>query len=172
MPESARREPEDPAGTFGPVGSVGSVPKPARPQEGCTAQEPALEAGGRAIDTPAPGVVLTGDGTLSSAARLAWRRPVAIGGGLVLELIGLKEDSRCPIGVQCVWAGRATVAVAVIKGTAEPRRLELTLPGPGANYGEHSFTLTALEPLPVAGRRTPEAELVATVAIGPAQGQR
>jgi carboxypeptidase Q len=132
----------------------------------------AASEGGPLGRLPPPGVAVTKPGPVNSVARLGWRAPVALADGLVLELVGVKEDSRCPLDVQCVWAGRATVAIAVTEGAAAPRRVELTLPGPAATLGHRSLRLTALEPLPVSGRRTLESELVATVAIGPAQGLR
>jgi hypothetical protein len=44
--------------------------------------------------------------------------------GLRLTFASLAEDSRCPAGVQCVWAGDASVEVSLeISGEAETRLL-------------------------------------------------
>ena len=37
------------------------------------------------------------------------------------------EDSRCPIGVQCVWAGQVVVTVEATRGEEGPVELELVL---------------------------------------------
>ncbi len=52
---------------------------------------------------------------------------IPIGKAIVLKGVSIKflevvEDSRCPTGVQCIWAGRAIVKVAVTSdGNTEER---------------------------------------------------
>lgn len=46
--------------------------------------------------------------------------------GLVVRPLSLLEDSRCPTGVQCVWAGRLVVRVEV-RGSNGSEQLDLEL---------------------------------------------
>jgi hypothetical protein len=36
--------------------------------------------------------------------------------GLTFRFVGVLEDSRCPQGVQCIWAGQTTIAAEAVKG--------------------------------------------------------
>ena len=78
--------------------------------------------------------------------RLAYARmgqTVSVGGARVTPL-ALIEDSRCPQGVQCVWAGqvRITARVATRSGSAV-RELTTGKPIPVANG---TLTLANVEP--------------------------
>lgn len=67
-------------------------------------------------------------------------------------------DSRCPVGVQCVWAGEAEVelrvaragadTVVTLHGVREPRRVE---------YGGHVILLAGVTPEPLQGGVDPAA---------------
>ena len=54
------------------------------------------------------------------------------------------EDSRCPVGVQCVWAGRLIVQVTVFGG-GWSKQLDLTL-GTPVNVADGSLTLLEATP--------------------------
>jgi len=49
-------------------------------------------------------------------------------GGLRLRFAELVEDSRCPDGATCVWAGRVVVRLEVV-GADDPATLSLGMPG-------------------------------------------
>lgn len=70
--------------------------------------------------------------------------------GLVLSWISV-EDSRCPQGVMCVWAGEATVRIRVRDGS-DDREVALTLEAPpggeSVKSSRHEFRLVAVEPYP------------------------
>jgi hypothetical protein len=40
----------------------------------------------------------------------------AVAGGITVKFIAVIEDSRCPRGTQCVWAGNAKVKIGLSKG--------------------------------------------------------
>lgn len=71
---------------------------------------------------------------------------------LSLSLLDFK-DSRCPPGVQCMWAGQATATILVTQvgapseilliGTAAPKEFPAS-----ASYRGFQFSLQSLEPLP------------------------
>jgi hypothetical protein len=65
-------------------------------------------------------------------------------GGLGVRPIAVVEDSRCPRGVQCVWAGRLRLRAAV-SGVGET---ELVLGEPFALPGGGALTLVAAAPAP------------------------
>jgi len=64
-------------------------------------------------------------------------------GSVTIRPTAVVEDSRCPSGVQCVWAGRVRIA-AELNGTPS----ELTLNVPQAVTGAGSVTLVEVYPAP------------------------
>jgi len=68
---------------------------------------------------------------------------------------GVSSDSRCPKGVQCVWAGDAVAQVWLQRGAGTRQALALhTAAGAGqsAQAGAHVLGLLQLQPAPVEGR--------------------
>jgi len=52
---------------------------------------------------------------------------------------GISEDSRCPEGVNCIWAGVAIAQIEVMGTTTRPMVLELaTMENAGRNYHQSS----------------------------------
>ena len=66
-------------------------------------------------------------------------------GGLRVTPLALIEDSRCPQGVQCVWAGRVRISATISTPTMKLTR-ELTL---GEPFPVADGTLTLAEVRPV-----------------------
>jgi hypothetical protein len=81
--------------------------------------------------------------------------------GSTLRFLNVVNDSRCPVGVTCVWAGTATVSVQfsapdareaadlllVLPGGAGPDDVDAHLPVDTLGY---RITLVRLEPAPTA----------------------
>lgn len=67
-----------------------------------------------------------------------------------IKIIFLKvtEDSRCPIGVRCVWAGQASILVAIYKNDANLGDFNLTESKNEVNFSDYSIKLLKLEPYP------------------------
>ena len=92
------------------------------------------------------------------------------GEDVTVRFVGVTADSRCPVDVQCVWEGDATVAVVTtVDGVSTD--VELHFPsmrmGPTAvNVGGHRLDLTNVEPDPVSDRRIPPDEYRATFRLG------
>jgi hypothetical protein len=80
------------------------------------------------------------------------------GEGLTLTYERLVEDSRCPLDVQCIWAGNGRILVTVTKQGSAPAGLDLntTLEPKAGRYLEYSVSLVEL------GREEPP---VATVQV-------
>ena len=71
--------------------------------------------------------------------------------GLSIRPMAVIEDSRCPIDVRCVWAGRLTLAVDIGQpGSGAPLRTNMTLGQPLPVVGGR-LTLVAAHPPKMAG---------------------
>lgn len=81
-----------------------------------------------------------------SSGRLGER--VQVDGPAVTPLEVL-EDSRCPAGVQCVWAGRLRLRATIHLGAADETR-DLTL-GEPTQVADGTLELVEVSPVPVAG---------------------
>ena len=71
---------------------------------------------------------------------------------LEIQFHSVAEDSRCPKGVTCMWAGNAKVLLKVKKNGAKPVDVELnTNSNPRtANYLDYELSLKELKPYPEA----------------------
>ena len=73
------------------------------------------------------------------------------GEALTVEFTGVPEDSRCPTGVQCIWAGNARVQLVLAKGgKAAGIELNTNLDPKKAPYLEYEVELLGLTPYPTA----------------------
>jgi hypothetical protein len=70
-------------------------------------------------------------------------------GRIKIRLTSVLEDSRCPVGATCVWAGNARVKLEVTRGRSR-RTIELstTLEPKVVSALGYSFRLVDLKPLP------------------------
>jgi hypothetical protein len=77
------------------------------------------------------------------------------------------EDSRCPEGVQCVWAGNAKVVLRLSKGRRRSSALTLNTGADPrqAAYRGYEVRLVKLEPYPKEKRRIRRRDYVATVVV-------
>jgi len=89
------------------------------------------------------------------------------GTDLLVRLESVPNDSRCPVDVQCITEGDATVALRLEGGGAAGRTAELhTLDEPKeATQGAYVVALVALAPRPVSNRPTPLREYKATLRV-------
>jgi len=88
-------------------------------------------------------------------------RPDAV---LSVILLSVRNDSRCPIDVVCVWAGNAEVEIGVAfgMGPTRPYVLNTTLDPRSVDLGLYRITLTGLKPDPVSTSPIPPERYVAT----------
>lgn len=77
--------------------------------------------------------------------------------GMKIKFLDVIEDSRCPEGRACVWAGNAKVRISVWTGRQRPLVLEVnsTLKPQVVNYGRYEIRLAALEPRPTGDNAQP-----------------
>lgn len=89
---------------------------------------------------------------------------------LTVELAGVK-DNRCPVEVQCVWAGYAEVALRVSKAGAAAGSVIVGALAPSSNgasartYGAYRFSLVSLEPGNSMSKPVPQALYRATLIV-------
>lgn len=118
----------------------------AAPLAACAAAPDAASADGssagesRAVDLPATVTLAPGEGV------------IARGPDLAVRFAGVSEDSRCPEGVTCVWAGRAVVQVEV--GAGEAPTVPLEVGGESREIRGLVLTAEALDPYPRADTAT------------------
>ena len=88
------------------------------------------------------------DKTSSIAVQLHTEKAVPHA-GFSIKFVEMVEDSRCPAGTNCVWAGNAKVKIIVRQGR-HTRTFELNdMTQPTVvNYGGYDIKLTALTPKP------------------------
>jgi hypothetical protein len=67
---------------------------------------------------------------------------------LFIAFRGVRDDSRCPIDVVCVWAGDATVRIQAAVGRSGWTSFELHtgLDPQSVRFGNRTITLVAVEP--------------------------
>ncbi len=69
---------------------------------------------------------------------------------ITVKFVSVAEDSRCPEGTTCVWAGNAVVKVQVSKDGSNPITFDAntTLGEKGNVYEGYAIYLTSLSPAP------------------------
>ena len=72
--------------------------------------------------------------------------------GLEIEFDSVAEDSRCPKGVNCIWAGNAKILLKVKRDSGKPANVELnTNINPSTSrYLDYDLRLKELKPYPEA----------------------
>jgi hypothetical protein len=87
--------------------------------------------------------------------------------GIKVSLERVVEDSRCPTGVQCVWAGNGKVSVKLSKEKGDAVSVELnTYAGPkSGTYQGYEVKLVSLDPYPKDGVKTSKDAYVATLMV-------
>jgi len=87
--------------------------------------------------------------------------------GLKINLIRVDEDSRCPEGVQCVWAGNGKVVLKLMKARkrAAIKNLNTNLDPKSAAYRGYDVKLVNLSPYPKKDVAIRKKEYVATLVV-------
>jgi len=77
-------------------------------------------------------------------------------GEITIKFLSVEEDSRCPDGAACVWAGNAKVKekIGYRKGEAKTFVMNTTMGPKGDQFGGWAIDLTSLTPVAKAGSRS------------------
>lgn len=88
------------------------------------------------------------------------------GEGLTVSFQAVPEDSRCPTGVQCVWAGNARVQIVLSKdGKAAGMELNTNLDPRTGTYLNYEIELVALNPYPTSKGPIAQSQYRATFVV-------
>ncbi len=86
---------------------------------------------------------------------------------ITIKFVSLIEDSRCPEGTNCVWAGNAKIKVSLKldDDAAVISEMNTNLGAKGTNCGSYAVYLTSLTPTPNANVRINRNAYTATFSI-------
>lgn len=93
------------------------------------------------------------------------------GESLRLRFARVASDSRCPTGVECVWAGNAEVLIELSAGGARGERTLSLNTNAGreraaeGTYTRYTVKLVGLSPYPREGRKIRPGEYIATLLV-------
>lgn len=78
------------------------------------------------------------------------QQKTAARGKIIVKVAAVVEDSRCPVGVNCVWAGNAKIKITLAKGKKAAKSFELnsTLQPQSIIFEGYEFRLVDLTPRP------------------------
>jgi hypothetical protein len=89
--------------------------------------------------------------------------------GLTVTLVDVADDSRCPIDVQCVWAGKTTLTIQVTKdgtdlGTENVTKLGATDSAMLAKAG-YMIEISDISPVPVSNQKIEKSDYIITMRV-------
>ena len=90
---------------------------------------------------------------------------------LSVKLVSVPEDSRCPTGVNCIWAGNVRVQLQVTKTGSKPAKVELNLnprdfpEGEATDCGSYRVKLVKVDPYPVIDQQLKAGDYTATLSV-------
>ncbi|HUP00420.1 MAG TPA: hypothetical protein VM737_02740 [Gemmatimonadota bacterium] len=87
--------------------------------------------------------------------------------GLAILFREVREDSRCPVDVDCIWEGDAAVVLEVTIGrrSAEVIALHTTLEPKAVVHADHEIRLVQLDPDPLSTEPIRQRSYVATLSV-------
>lgn len=87
--------------------------------------------------------------------------------GLTVTFAEMVEDSRCPEGVNCIWAGNGKIKITLKKGSHKSMSFELnTMTEPKSfAYQGYEVTLVKLDPYPKHDMPTRKRDYAATLKV-------
>lgn len=83
---------------------------------------------------------------------------------VVVELVGVVTDSRCPRDVTCMWAGEVKVLVSIRDNEKPPTRHEIS-EGGHEIAGDYRLSVVRVQPEPVASGKIPPESYRATLLL-------
>jgi hypothetical protein len=90
---------------------------------------------------------------------------------LTVKFVSVPEDSRCPRGVNCIWAGNVRVLLHVTKAKRAPEKVELNLnprdfpDGEAADCGDYKIKLVSVDPYPVKDQQLTARDYSVTLSV-------
>lgn len=87
--------------------------------------------------------------------------------GLKVTFVEMVEDSRCPEGVNCIWAGNGKIKITLKKGSHKSVSFELNTMSEPKSYScqGYEITLVKLDPYPKHDVPTRKRDYIATLKV-------
>jgi len=119
------------------------------------------------------GVASSGKNILLDQFHLKVNQTASEPENIKVKFLNVTDDSRCPSGVACIWQGKSTVAVNVIKNNQDMGNFSLVSGLGDGNAtvsipGGYFLQITKIEPYPTSGTKIPLANYTATFALSKA----
>ena len=119
------------------------------------------------------GISAEAKGKKPSVSVLVHQEKTVPGAGFKIKFVEMVEDSRCPEGTNCVWAGNAKLKIEVRKGRGAAKTYEInsTTQPTLVEYAGYQIKLTGLTPHPAVNVRINPDKYTATFAVTKVKGK-
>lgn len=89
---------------------------------------------------------------------------------LKIQFLDVSDDSRCPVDVQCFWAGQATVVIGIVKDGNNLGNVNLVLGAASqeqatAHFDDYTISLLELTPYPQRNQQIELSDYTATLLV-------
>lgn len=113
------------------------------------------------------GVFVTVDAKTGEVKLRVAQEKTAPGTTIKIKFLSVVEDSRCPEGVNCIWAGVAKIKIQLRKTGKPAKEFELNTnqTDKTITFEGHTIKLVTLTPYPKSGTATNSAAYSATLTI-------
>lgn len=82
-----------------------------------------------------------------------------------IKLVEVLEDSRCPKGARCAWAGNAKIKLELTKNETTTVELNTTLSPQTLSYSGYDIKILSLTPYPDTSKNTNKSEYEVTLEL-------
>ncbi len=119
------------------------------------------------ILTLAFGIILNAEAKTSEVKLRLAQEKSAPRTAIKIKFLSVIEDSRCPEGVNCIWAGVAKIKIQLRKAGKSAQMFELNTNqmDKSINFEGHQIKLAAVTPYPKSGTATNASSYSATLTI-------
>ncbi len=113
------------------------------------------------------GVFVTADAKTGEVKLRVAQEKTAPGTAIKIKFLSVVEDSRCPEGVNCIWAGVAKIKIQLRKTGKPAKEFELNTNqlDKTVTFEGHTIKLAALTPYPKSGTAIKPATYSASLTI-------
>lgn len=89
---------------------------------------------------------------------------------LQIQFLEVSDDSRCPVDVQCFWAGQATIVIGILKDGNNLGNVNLVLGAASpdqatAHFDNYTISLLELTPYPQQNQQVERLDYTATLLV-------
>lgn len=120
-----------------------------------------------AVALPVAGRGVGDDGAGQTVEVRVGREVMVAAHRLKIKFVAVREDSRCPEGVQCIWAGNARISLKLSRAGSRAANMEINTMTPPREitYRNYTIKLEKLAPHPTQNRPSKPGYYVATLVV-------